>query len=393
MPAYRRSRPHLEESESTTHLGMTDSEDVLNPNRLIFVIAMWLLSRLVIVVAMQLIAPSIHTIPSTFPYPLPLDFTPGYVPTTGWELFSHWDGAWYRKIATSGYDYANDGQWHSVAFFPLFPVISRGLMTLGLPFEVAATLVNNLAFLGALIFLYRWVEERHGISAARWATAVLAWCPFSLFGTVIYTEGLFLLCTTAALQAFEKGQYLTAALWGVMSTAARGPGLALAPAFFLVAWRERRPAIAYITGIAVVGGMLLFCVYCGIRFGDPLAIFQVQGAWKHHSWLYIFKDFFKLKADAVTKVVMVFGGGYMLWCLRTKLSRVAVAYGFCSLALLLASGNLSSINRYAYGIVSLSIGLGVLLARHPRWGYALMGLFGIFLVRYAINFSWWRWVA
>ena len=62
---------------------------------------------------------------------------PGFVPKSGWELFSHWDGGWYTKIATLGYSYANDGQQHSVAFYPLFPLLIRGLMALGMRVEVA----------------------------------------------------------------------------------------------------------------------------------------------------------------------------------------------------------------------------------------------------------------
>jgi len=363
---------------------------------LIFATTMWLLSRLVIIVAMELIAPLLvsHTPPPSYPsYLLPLDFVPGFVPTPGWELFSHWDGAWYRRIATSGYDYANDGKMHSVAFFPLFPLLSRAVMTLGLPFEVASTIVNNLALLGALILLYRWAEERHGISAARWATAMLAWCPFSLYGTVIYTEGLFLLLTTAALRAFDNRHHGWAAVWGAMATATRSTGSMLVPAFLLVAWREGRSAVAYAAGLATGGGLLLFSVYCAIRFGDPLAFVHVQSAWTHPSWLDIFADALTLGKDGLTKVIMVFGGGYLLWHLRAKLSHVAVAYGFCCLALLITSGALSSLSRYAYGIVSLSLALGVLLAYHPRWGYAIIGCFAILLARYAFRFAWWYWVA
>lgn len=69
-----------------------------------FVITLWFLSRLVIVVAMQTIAPILHTPPTNHSY-LHLGFVPNYVPVPGWELFSHWDGAWYRTIATSGYGY------------------------------------------------------------------------------------------------------------------------------------------------------------------------------------------------------------------------------------------------------------------------------------------------
>ena len=362
---------------------------------LIFVFAIWLLSRLVIVISMQLIAPLINPLPENYELspPLPLDFVPNFVPKTGWELFSHWDGAWYRRIATLGYDYADDGKWHSVAFFPLFPLLARGLMTLGLPFEVAGTLVNNLAFLGALLFLYGWAEERYDTGAARWTTAVLAWCPLSLYGTVLYTQGLFLLLTTAALRAFDNRQHGWAALWGAMATATRATGTALVPAFLFVSWRERRPAIAYAISLASGAGLLLFSMYCAIRFGDPLAFVHVQKAWGQPNWWMIFMQALTLNKSNLMQVVMVFGGGYLLWRLRAKLPLIAVAYGFCSLALLIFSGALSSVHRYAYGIVSLSMALGVLLESHPRWGYLLMGLFAVFLVRYAIKFAWWMWVA
>lgn len=374
---------------------MTDSEHApeVKGKGFIFAIAMWFLSRLVIVVAMQLIAPSMSMTPAHHDLPLPIGFVPGYVPKAGWELFSHWDGGWYRKIATLGYDYAIDGQQHSIAFFPLFPLMTRVVMALGLPFDVAATLVNSLAFLGALIFLYRWVEERHGTHAARWATAVLAWFPYSIYGTVIYTEGLFLLTTTAALRAFDKGQYLWAALWGAMATATRVPGAALVPTFLLVAWRERRPPIAYATAIATTGGLLLFSIYCALTFKDPLAFVHVQQTWGASSWLNLLSGVLALNGGAVVKVGMMFGGCYLLWYVRAELNRVAFTYGLCYFALILGSGSVMSLNRFAYALVSLSIALGILLARHPRWGYAIVGLFAVSLIRAAINFSWWRWVA
>jgi Gpi18-like mannosyltransferase len=362
---------------------------------LIFVIAMWLLSRLVIVVAMQLMAPLSHISPVIHSGTPPLDFTPDFVPKSSWELFSHWDGAWYRKIATVGYDYGNDGKYHSIAFFPLFPLVIRLVMTLGLPVNVAGTLVNNLALLGALLLLYRWTQERYGVSVARWATAVLAWCPFSLYGTVIYSEGLFLLITTAALRSFDNSQYARAALWGTLATATRSTGVALIPAFLIVAWKEKRPPIAYVAGFAASGGLLLFSLYCAIRFADPLAFVHVQQAWKwqHPNWLRVFKKALQLDEENLLRVVTFWGGGYLLWYLRAKLPSVALTYGFCSLAIILATGTLSSVSRYVYGIVSISLGLGVLFASHPRWGYLTLGLFAVVLVRFALLFAWWYWVA
>ncbi|GAB4186046.1 MAG: hypothetical protein Fur006_25010 [Coleofasciculaceae cyanobacterium] len=367
-----------------------------------FIFVMWLLSRLLIVIAIQVIAPNYPATPATHPNPLPLGFVPGFVPQSSWELFSHWDAAWFKQIATQGYDYADDGKMHNIAFFPVFPLVVRAVMSLGFSFELAGLLVNNLALLGAMILLYRWVDEQHGESAARWATAVMAWCPFSLFGTVIFSEGLFLLFSTAALRAFEKQYYVSAALWGAITTGTRVTGVVLIPTFMFLAWREKRPPIAYVVGLITSGGLLLYMLYCGIRFGDPLAFVHVQKAWGTASginwqgWWSMIVNLFQWRWGAVkelTKLIMVFGGGYLFWYMRHQISRVAVVYGFFSILLIINSGAVLSVNRYVYGIVTASLALGVLLSRHPRWGFATMGLFGTMLLGFSIRFAWWRWVA
>lgn len=355
----------------------------------IFVITIWLLSRLLIVMTILLIGLQM--------------FHLGHV-SSAWANFANWDGDWYKKIATIGYEYTNDGQQHSIAFFPLFPLTIRLIMSFGLSFEVAGMLVNNLSFLGALLLLYSWVKKQHGVNTARWATAVLTLCPFSLFGTVIYTEGLFLLLTILALRAFEQRHYAWATLWGAMATATRSTGCALVPTFLIVAWKEQRPLIAYVTGLATTLGLLVFIGYCSIRFGEPLAFVQVQKAWSSGgglawgSWLNKFVDLtfvngFSKAFSSLTKNVMVFGGFYLLWSLRTQLSLIVKTYGFCALAILLASGASGSANRYAYAIISLSIALGLLLSRHPRLGYRVMSFFTILLLGFAIRFAQGQWVA
>jgi len=323
----------------------------------------------------------------------PLGFVSGFLPKSGWELFSHWDGKWYTQIATLGYTYADDGQQHSVAFYPLFPLLIRGLMTLGMRADAAGVLINSFAFLGALVIVYFWVEQRYDTGAAKWTTAVLAWCPFSLFCTVIYTEGLFLFLTASALRAFERGEYIWAGFWGALTTATRGPGVALIPTFLLTAWREKRPPIAYAAGFASALGILSFSLYCAIRFGDALAFVHIQKTWGQPTWLEIFQQILSFRLYAATKVVMIFGGGYLLWYFRKRLSITLVCFGLCSLALLVNSGALQSVERYAYGIVPLSIALGLFLEARPRWGYGLMGLFGIFMIRFCVRFASWLWVA
>jgi Gpi18-like mannosyltransferase len=413
---------------------------VLWKNDLLFPAVIWLTSRIFILTAMLLVAPLLPTSPDTI------------APTFGWGVFDAWDTVHYRAIATFGYEFVNDGKGHNIAFFPLFPLLVRGLMHLGLPFEAAGILINNLAFLLTLYFLYFWAKKFYGSSAARWATAVLAWCPLSLFTSVIYTEGLYLLLSTAALQAFDQQQYRWTSFWGAMATATRPTGIALIPALAIAAWKQRRPPIAYIAGLATAIGILLFSLYCAINFGDPLAFITAQKGWRPSlgfdwqgwwkmlmqitvgttNWKYGFiKDplppllfgvivsgaymlwryrqklgaikvdygfaflillWWILGGDPLINMATVLGGAYLLWHLRTQLTPITLIYGCCGLGLIFASGGTWSLSRLAYGIVSLSVALGVLLSRHPRWGYLTLFFFLILLATFSIRFAQDLWV-
>jgi Gpi18-like mannosyltransferase len=362
-------------------------------DRLIFVITIWFLSRLFIIIAIQFFAPLL-------PISILQDSSSKFLPTTSWQLFSHWDGTHYLDIATTGYNY-NDEQWKfTISFFPLFPFLIYLGTILGFSPEIAGILINNLSFLGAVFLLYCWVENQYDITSARWTTAVLVWCPFSLFGTVIYSEGLFLLVSTAALRAFDNGKYSQAALWGGMATATRITGAALIPTFLFIAWRERKPWVAYVAGLTASGGLFIFSMYCFIRSGDPLAFVHIQKLWQPQGvgfngmiWWELFAQELTFGKGlstafrALTKIVMFFGGAYLLWYSRTKLRPVVVAFSFCYISLILASGATLSIDRFAYGNISLSIAFGFLLARHPRWGYLTIGLFALLLFYFSLRFT------
>jgi Gpi18-like mannosyltransferase len=424
---------------------------ILWTNEFIFPAAIWLLSRILIWATMLLITPHLsETIPSN-----PQNLM--------WEVFDAWDSVHYRSIVTTGYEFVDDGKQHNLAFFPLFPLGIWLLMRLGLPFAVAGTLINNVAFFAALYCLYFWVKEHCGNNAAQWATIVTALCPMSLFTGVIYTEGLYLFLSTAALRAFDQQRYGWTALWGAMATATRPTGMVLIPALAIASWKQRRPAIAYVASLASAIGILLFSVYCAIYFGHPLAFVHAQRGWRPslgfdwQGWLNMLLQIplgaknwrygWTLAADggindpwhpllfaivvvtacalwyfrkhlSSTKVIygfyasvaflliladerlinnllntfMVLGGGYLLWRLRRELTPVTIIYGLCGLGLLLASGGTISLSRLAYGIVSLSVALGVLLSRYPRQGYLVLGLFVTLLAKLSVGFAQELWV-
>jgi Gpi18-like mannosyltransferase len=407
---------------------------------LLFAIKMWLFSRVILLISMLMIAPLLKT-----PFH-------GITGTLRWSLFSIWDAIFYKNIAVSGYEYMNDGYGHSVAFFPLFPLLIRAIMYTGLSVEVAGILVNNSAFLIGVIILYIWTSECYGDSVARWTTTVLTCFPMSLFCTVVYAEGLYILFSTAALRAFDRQQYGWLALWGAIATAARPTGISLIPAFFLAAWRERRGIKAYLASLATSGGLLLYSLYCQVKFGDPLAFIHAQKGWRPSlgfdwkGWstmfweitigpinqkagyikdplylllfisiiiaftlLWIFRQrlgyslvdygsfslilfLWLLAGDPLINTVSVLGGAYLLWYLRNQLTSITLTYGFCFLGLILASGGTWSLSRIIYGVVSFSVALGLLLSRHPRWGYATICFFTLLMVTISLRFAQGFWV-
>jgi Gpi18-like mannosyltransferase len=410
-------------------------------SKIFFPCLMWLLSRAVTFMAILVIAPLL---------PAP----PGAIqPDFGLGVFWSWDSEHYENIVLYGYEFFQDGKEHNVAFFPLFPLLVRGLMLVGLPFEIAGILVNNLAFLGALIVLYIWMDELYGNKVAKWTTAFLAWCPLSLFGTVIYTEGLFLFCSTAALRAFDRQKYGELIFWGTLTTATRPTALVFLPSLIMAAWWQKRPKIAYIASVAAGFGLLAFAVYCWWDFGDPLAFIHAQKGWRpslgfdRFGWwrmiqrvvvgsskwtlanpqpilhlpqfIVICSLFYLLwrnrkrfsstqvengicalciwawllAGDPLTNMILVIGGGLAIWRLRDRLSPVVTIYGLSALGMLIASGGTMSLNRIAYGIVPITIAFGMLLSYKPRWGYVVMGVFAIFLGSYAVRFAQNLWVA
>jgi Gpi18-like mannosyltransferase len=234
----------------------------------LFPASIWLASRILIGIFMLLIATNIPALED------------GIRPNIGLGVFDAWDSVHYRAIATEGYEFVDDGKQHNLAFFPLFPASIFIFMKLGFSFEIAGLIINNLAFLGTLYFLYGWLKKQCNITIANWTIAVMAFCPMSLFTGVIYTEGLYLLFSTIALRSFDEKQYIWTAICGAMATATRPTGIALIPAFFISAWKQGKSPIAYITGLLSATGLLLFSVYCQLNFDNFLAFIAAQKGWR-----------------------------------------------------------------------------------------------------------------
>jgi hypothetical protein len=105
--------------------------------------------------------------------------------------------------------------------------------------------------------------------------------PASLFGSVAYPEGLFMLLSALALRDFDARRYPASALWSALAALTRPNGVVLCVAFAVSALAERRGKGALLPAVAALLGALVMIAIGAVRFHDPLAFVHAQQAWRH----------------------------------------------------------------------------------------------------------------
>ncbi len=216
-------------------------------------------------------------------------------------LGSRWDTGFYVSIAEEGYRYQGV-PLPSVPFFPLLPLLMRlGALVTG-DVVTAGILLSNLFLLLAAMLLYRLVEREFGQPVAGRAVWFLLIFPMSFFGSAIYTEALFLLCTIGSFYAARRQRWGWAGLLGMAAALTRLVGVIMAPVLLVEWWMQRRKSPNHpitqspqnrlsairlgnkswrgLAAAAIVPlGTLAYMLYLQATFGDPLAFVHATAAW------------------------------------------------------------------------------------------------------------------
>lgn len=321
----------------------------------------------------------------------------------GLASFGNWDGAWYGIIARGGYQ--QPAQAHSIfAFFPLFPLLSAALMRLNVGWPLAGVIVNNAAFLAALLILYRFVQNRASMAAARWAVVVACVLPYSLFESVAYAEGLFLCFSAAALYACDRERYAIAGIAGALASLARPLGVVLVCAIVYSAIAERRGARVILECAIGFAGIAAFSAWCLRSTGDPLAFLHAQSGWRgplHFDWVawwaQLRRDFetldFRIWRSDGMLWLMLIGGIAAVVAFRSRLGRPAVLFVLASAAVLLLSGTPLSVDRNLSALVPVLAAFGIAAQRFSLAGAAGVALGLPWLAYDAHAFAQFHWVA
>jgi hypothetical protein len=242
-----------------------------------FVLAVYAASRLLYLISGSWLA---GVVPTSSFQRITLD-----APFGSMNIWSHWDGEHYVRLALDGYLHPPDNV--SPAFFPLYPLLMRSLAGLfGGPISLQSLSVwgplLSLLFLPfALYFIYQITLDLCDERVAKGAVLALAFFPTTFFLNAAYTESLFLALSAGALWAMRvRRDLLLACVLAGFASATRNVGVFLIfPLLYewvkdieTYRWRGIYLALA-------PGGLLAYMGYLWVRFGDPLLFYSAQESW------------------------------------------------------------------------------------------------------------------
>ncbi len=216
---------------------------------------------------------------------------------TSWN---HWDAANFTRIAQYGYQTIYD-----TAFFPLFPMLIRGIAFLfgNNGYIAIGMILSNLALLGALFVLYQIATDILGEQIGRRTLLYLCIFPTAFFFFAAYNESLFLFLTASSFLAMRRQKWWLAAILGFFAALTRTAGVLLVIPFLYELWISRESIISSnqntfhkilstisraLPLLIIPVGTLIYCFYCWKVFHNPLAFAAVQSHWdRHTTWPWV----------------------------------------------------------------------------------------------------------
>lgn len=218
------------------------------------------------------------------------------------EIILRWDGTWFERVATDGYPsvlpIGPDGKIESntTAFFPLFPLLVKGLTTVGLPFWLGSMIINLVASSAAVLLIVLVGAHYLDRHAAQLLGCVWTTFPLSAVLTTAYSEAVFTLVGAASLLFLLRRNWILAGLAAALAGTARPPGIVFAGAVglgALVAIAQRRE------WRSLIGAAIAPLGFVGVILGTGLYAGQLD------AWAATERDGWHLE--------LTYGAGWLKW--------------------------------------------------------------------------------
>lgn len=327
---------------------------------------------------------------------------PRSAPSMILDVLTSWDGLWYLRITRFGYpsyvppSMTYDDSQARVAFFPAYPYLVRFVDRILPGGDTFAALALNLVLGAAFILLVGLLtRDWFGDRFSERAMILVAVFPGSFVLSFAYSEALLLTCAALCLFCLQRRWWFAAGIVGLLATASRPNGVAVAVACLVAAGlvarstRTIRPLIA--PTIAPLG-FIGFQLWIDTHTGERGVWFRVQGeAWKEGAsfgltalrrTMEAFTQPLTSPTDLITAVSFALTVllVYVAWR-RHRLPAPAAAYSTVVVALMLLPSTVTARPRFLFTAFPLLV-VGAIWLAHPRregwWtyvvGFSLVGL-------------------
>jgi len=189
------------------------------------------------------------------------------------NILNLYDSYNYAQITMEGYS-----EERLTVFFPLFPLMTRALVMVGLDVYAAGVLLSNLFFLGSLwAFDHLMIQRGVNLHIRRRILWVLSLFPSSFYLGAFYTESLFLYIALLSFLMWGKGKKEWAYLLGGLAATTRVIGVFIPLAFFLDQLLHRK--MTWKDVLFSFFSFLIFAMYPGYLWvfkGDPFLFISAQ---------------------------------------------------------------------------------------------------------------------
>lgn len=251
----------------------------------------------------------------------------------GWV---RWDSGWYGSIAEEGYiepGAIREGVMRNTAFLPLYPLLMRALApVIGSP-ALAGLLISNLSFLIALVLLWALIEFKFDRAVATRTIVLVAFNPYSLFFSSVYTESLFLALVVGVFFFAERSEWVPASLLAGLAAATRVTGIFAGLALiilYLRRHRNREEILCRRTWALTLCfvPLLLHLVFLYQRYGTPFEFVWAQYEGWGRTELYLPTTSTEWRQCLFLMIAFVFSAGavpamglaYGAWAILTSLA-------------------------------------------------------------------------
>lgn len=197
------------------------------------------------------------------------------------KALSQWDGKWYTQIATEGYHWSGPTHQANVAFFPLYPLLAKGLSFIIGNLEFSFFLVSHISFYFFLVFLMRIAKlylNKEDSDRTIWYVAIF---PLSFVFSLFYSESLFMMLCAGSIYFAYKKNWNSSVIFALLSVLTRLAGIVLLPTllYYYLNSTRRYTLQTVLKILCIPIGLILFCVYLNYKVGDPFAFYHVLTSW------------------------------------------------------------------------------------------------------------------